>query len=441
MEPERNIEKLLRAFAKKRRDQAGAPLELHPATRRLLQSEAARQGSKTGGRGFFLNVFSLLRPRLALIACTAVAALVGVALLLPQWTGNETQSIARGPAADELMKQRSQSAPDDARPAATTAPAAETPAPPAVRSRFDQDGFADAARRQEDSKEFAEPGKLRDAADLRFNVEKSKTEIAASKDAALNENQPVPPVTQPEPVTLDVAETASASGALVQRKGTDEIDGFAGTPPATTAPAQVPLLAGAVGGKPDLAQTNTVLLGAVAPASPPPGSAAVPERFYRVTVPAEARAASLAAEPTPLLANFQIDQKGANIRIVDQDGSVYSGYAQLADAEAPTGAVAMTDAARKPQARVVNGNDVEPIAQNYSFRVTGTNRSLNQKVVFIGTYSKDPAAPARRSVTASESEALSRRATAEVQAPAARVSGRAVIDDRREIQIDAVMRP
>ena len=42
MEPERKIEKLLRAYAKKRRAQAGDPLKLHPATRRLLQDEIAR---------------------------------------------------------------------------------------------------------------------------------------------------------------------------------------------------------------------------------------------------------------------------------------------------------------------------------------------------------------------------------------------------------------
>src|SRR5437899_11415128 len=42
METERPIEKLLRAWAKKRRHDAGSPQELHPATRRLLQGEVAR---------------------------------------------------------------------------------------------------------------------------------------------------------------------------------------------------------------------------------------------------------------------------------------------------------------------------------------------------------------------------------------------------------------
>ena len=58
MEPERKIEKWLLAFAKKRRDQAGAGLELHPATRRLLQGEVRRQfGSPEPKSASFLQKF------------------------------------------------------------------------------------------------------------------------------------------------------------------------------------------------------------------------------------------------------------------------------------------------------------------------------------------------------------------------------------------------
>ena len=46
MEPERKIEKLLRAYAQKRRAAAGDPLKLHPATRRLLQDEVSRRAPK-----------------------------------------------------------------------------------------------------------------------------------------------------------------------------------------------------------------------------------------------------------------------------------------------------------------------------------------------------------------------------------------------------------
>ena len=46
MNDERPIEKLLRRYAQKRGDEAGPPPVLHPATRRLLQGEVARQFPK-----------------------------------------------------------------------------------------------------------------------------------------------------------------------------------------------------------------------------------------------------------------------------------------------------------------------------------------------------------------------------------------------------------
>jgi hypothetical protein len=49
-EPERPIEKLLRAAAQKRRDEAGGRFELHPANRRLLQGEVTRTFPKTRAR-------------------------------------------------------------------------------------------------------------------------------------------------------------------------------------------------------------------------------------------------------------------------------------------------------------------------------------------------------------------------------------------------------
>lgn len=45
-EPQREIEKDLLAYKQRRREQLGAPLELHPATRKMLQSEAARAASR-----------------------------------------------------------------------------------------------------------------------------------------------------------------------------------------------------------------------------------------------------------------------------------------------------------------------------------------------------------------------------------------------------------
>lgn len=41
-EPDKKMDELLRTYARKRREDAGEPLEMHPATRRLLQAEAAK---------------------------------------------------------------------------------------------------------------------------------------------------------------------------------------------------------------------------------------------------------------------------------------------------------------------------------------------------------------------------------------------------------------
>ncbi len=45
-EPQRDIEQDLQAYKQRRREQAGAPLELHPSTRKMLQGEVARTASR-----------------------------------------------------------------------------------------------------------------------------------------------------------------------------------------------------------------------------------------------------------------------------------------------------------------------------------------------------------------------------------------------------------
>src|SRR5258708_7976420 len=79
MDNERPIEKLLRRYAKKRRDDPAATgLELHPATRRLLQGEVSRQFPKPAASGA-KSVLGLksLWPRLVWALPVLVALGVG----------------------------------------------------------------------------------------------------------------------------------------------------------------------------------------------------------------------------------------------------------------------------------------------------------------------------------------------------------------------------
>src|SRR5262245_12441300 len=66
-EPEKKIEELLHAYARKRSEDAGAPTEMHPATRRLLQGEIAklRTAGETKEGKSWGQWFLLFWPRFA----------------------------------------------------------------------------------------------------------------------------------------------------------------------------------------------------------------------------------------------------------------------------------------------------------------------------------------------------------------------------------------
>ena len=89
MEPERKIEKLLRVYAKKRRAEAGDPLKLHPANRRILLGEAASRVPEASprrepGAGSVLQLLLTVVPRrLVFIVCAIGILAIGVELLLP----------------------------------------------------------------------------------------------------------------------------------------------------------------------------------------------------------------------------------------------------------------------------------------------------------------------------------------------------------------------
>jgi hypothetical protein len=117
-----------------------------------------------------------------------------------------------------------------------------------------------------------------------------------------------------------------------------------------------------------------------------------------VQTPPDVTARALFDDKAPaahaVLASFQLEQTGSQLRIVDGDGSVYSGYVQLPgigrrERSAKVGAPAFAGTARAPiealKQTTASGLDSDRLAsQSYSFRVAGTNRSLNQQVVFTG---------------------------------------------------------
>jgi hypothetical protein len=187
------------------------------------------------------------------------------------------------------------------------------------------------------------------------------------------------------------------------------------------------------------------------------GGVLVAQRFAQAAPEAKAknRHADKVSPAQPVLASFQVEQSGTELRIIDGDGSVYRGVVQIADGverrrsvheEKPTVAWALKAPAAEPAPQAaVDAGFSRPAAQNYYFRVTGTNRTLHKKVVFTGNL----VAATNWTRFTQLTNALSDRSTAHgsLTAPAgrsplpllnARISGKAVIGDRKEIEINAV---
>ena len=83
-DPNRNVGEQLAAWARKRRDEAGAPFELHSATRKMLQAEVARNLPKKSDKPAPepAGWSKMFWPRFALAGglCVVLVAVVGILL-------------------------------------------------------------------------------------------------------------------------------------------------------------------------------------------------------------------------------------------------------------------------------------------------------------------------------------------------------------------------
>lgn len=327
MEPERPIEKKLRVYALGRRQQQGAPPELHPPGRRLLHAEVAQTYGRDDRRPALPS--SMLWPRLAWVSFLIVVVAGGIWVI---GTG-EKQKHPTGDTSLLLAKKESSQESD--------VKTDNTAAAPAVAGDISPQTPLDA----------------------------------------------IPPAEQPAP-------TAAARESR-----------------------PMPTLA-----------------------APAPAPSRRPQPRIQAQTPA-------------VLASFQVTQQGNNMRIIDADGSIYEGTASRVEPEA---AKAQPEATRqlftrsRPEAGLSTTNKVtapQPdAAQTYQFQVSGTNITLNQRVVFNGMLTEETA-PVR--VTSAASVANMFLNVAPVQSNVAnvvnqsgttqrRVSGIATVDGSQQVAVDAI---
>ncbi len=158
-----------------------------------------------------------------------------------------------------------------------------------------------------------------------------------------------------------------------------------------------------------------------------------------------------------MLANFQVQQNGTAIRVVDADGSVYDGALQpeIAGAQNEQVTAGASTLPMNREKSIASRDEPQQaensqMAQNYFFRVAGTNLTLKQNVVFAGNLL------ANFKVTANGQQANNRNGnfsggggagsggqlqsaiTNQLPWSNSRIAGMAVISDTNNIEIDAV---
>ena len=165
------------------------------------------------------------------------------------------------------------------------------------------------------------------------------------------------------------------------------------------------------------------------------GSVGTAEQFSQQTAVQSFRNnAQQASRATNILNKFQVEQQGNEIRVVDADGSTYTGkIEQVAkSAELDSGIAARRDFAKqklKYAAKAVSENK-SATPQSY-FRATGYNVSLKRRLVFEGNY----AAPSQQQPTTDGSK---ERQRAEQSSDRARIVGTVRVNGEAPVEVNAV---
>jgi len=537
-DPNRNVGEQLAAWARKRRDEAGAPFELHPATRKMLQAEVARNLPKKSDKpapepGGWSKMFW---PRFALAGglCVVLVAVVGILLPGLAKSKSKAQHLAsvrqqkRALSADSgrrdapaqippniggnrpgeapvrhLADEAGKSAVAELQPPA--APSLAENKPPAqevkvkaelkdVRLKAGQPDAVEERALSEKSRQgilsdkAKEPTPAGTAAPAReFYAEKEQalmrqryalgpeqTGGVTSATNALADEQKIPATSRTPPAP---APQVAWNGANVgQRVGSGGGRGFAGGTATNPAPrANLVLRSPQNGAKaddrslalarssgvstanvksmPEQRETDRFGTGIVNGYNTAGHPASSPQRFAQMR---EYRT-NFNSPPMPnVLSSFQLEQNGRLIRVVDADGSIYDGaIEQRPTEEAARGGIAVQTAATElkkniePEAKRVEGlaaasaGEIAAL-QNVFFRVVGTNRTLNQLVVFEGNFLArtnqaneivlGAKLTADQSATATGRQSLSQKAQ---QTPNGLIRGQATIGLSNRIEINA----
>ena len=381
-EPKKPMEQMLEALAKARRAQFGDDPKMPNPMRAKLHEEIARAGAtedeKSESRPSWITMFW---PRVAV-----AAALATLIVLVPAIWWNQSHQVSG--IADVAMREGTAAAGGAMNKVANAEDTlAKAPAVSAARERT-----VDLA---DNSKINIEPGKPSSEA----GALKSQTHFAEGR------------VESPGQGT----------------KGFDKEIASANIP---AAPAAAPA---------EVGRDSKLKLEGMAAAAPPVGqhssaaNVAAMQRFSQQSGAQSFRNNVQVNRTANVLNTFQVQQEGNDIRVVDADGSTYTGRIEQSakNGELNSGITARGDAKQTPRYDAKFARENESATPQSYFRATGYNVSLQKTVVFEGNYA---APPAQQPATVSSKD----RARAQQSHDRARIVGTVRVNGEAPVEVDAI---
>jgi hypothetical protein len=384
-EPKKPIEQMLEALAKARRAEFGDDPKMPNPMRARLHEEIARAGAaedeKVESRGSWLTMFW---PRV-----TVAAALATLIVLVPAIWWNQSHPLAES--GDLALRNRTAGTADGLNPAI---PAEDTLAKaPAMSATEATVNLADnnQIKVEHAATPSSEAGALA-----------SSTRVLQGHAATEFPNQVTKGFVDKEIAAAKIqAAPAAAPAAVPDTKA--ESDRMAAAAP----PVAQPSSAGSLGNKQQFSQQSAV-------------------QSFRNNAQVS-RAANV-------LNTFQVQQQGSEIRVLDADGSTYTGKIEQLpkNAELDAGITARRDAAKQTRRYAAKAaRENESAAPQSYFHATGYNVSLKKTLVFEGNYAA-PLAQQPGTATANDRE------RSEQNRDRARIVGTVRVNGEAPAEVDAI---
>jgi hypothetical protein len=164
------------------------------------------------------------------------------------------------------------------------------------------------------------------------------------------------------------------------------------------------------------------------------GSFATAQQFSQQSAAQSFRNTAQVSRAANVLNTFQVQQEGSDIRVVDADGSTYTGKLEqpAKNAELDSRMTSRHDAAKQTQRYAAKpARENESAAPQSYFRASGFNVSLKKTLVFEGNYA---ASPAQQPAPATAND----RERTEQNRDRARIVGTVRVNGEAAVEVDAI---